>query len=103
VSAQVYQLTCSPLHNYVPTAMKVTFRLAWSRLARRFTRTLLDLVTEVPRTGVSWQREAGPFFGNELMTFTAAGRLALVELAQTRPGEADSGLHVVQRRVLSSR
>jgi phosphodiesterase/alkaline phosphatase D-like protein len=103
VTAQVYQLTCSPLHNYVPRAMKVAFRLAWSRIARRFTRTLLDLVTEVPRTGVSWQREAGPFFGNELMTFTAAGRLALVELAQTRPGEADSGLHIVQRRVLSSR
>jgi hypothetical protein len=103
VSSQVYQLTCSPLHNYVPTAMKVAFRLAWSRIARRCTRTLLDLVTKVPRTTVSWQREAGPFFGNELMTFSAAGRLALVELAQTRPGETESVLHVVQRRALSSR
>jgi phosphodiesterase/alkaline phosphatase D-like protein len=103
VTSQVYQLTCSPLHNYVPTAMKVAFRLAWSRIARRCTRTLLDLVTEVPRTKVGWEREAGPFFGNELMTFIAAGRLALVELAQTRPDEAESALHVVQRRVLSSR
>jgi phosphodiesterase/alkaline phosphatase D-like protein len=103
VHAQVYQLTCSPLHNYVPTAMKVAFRVAWSRMARNCTRTLLDVVTKVPRPTVSWQREAGPFFGNELMTFTAAGRLALVEVAQTRPGEDQSALHLVQRRALSSR
>ena len=102
VSAQVYQLTCSPLHNYVPAAMKVAFRLAWSTAARRTVRGLLDVVTRVPRTRVSWQREAGPYFGNELMTFTAAGRLAMVELAQTRPKETESALHVVKRIALSS-
>ncbi|MEO7260452.1 MAG: alkaline phosphatase family protein, partial [Jatrophihabitantaceae bacterium] len=102
VSAQVYQLTCSPLHNYVPTAMKVAFRLAWSTLAERTTRSLLSVLTRVPRTQLSWTREAGPYFGNELMTFTAAGRIALVELAKTRPGQADSGLRVVQRVALSS-
>ena len=102
VSAQVYQLTCSPLHNYVPTAMKVAFRLAWSGLAERTTRSLLSVLTKVPRTELNWTREAGPYFGNELMTFTAAGRLALVELAKTRAGETESALHVVQRVALSS-
>jgi phosphodiesterase/alkaline phosphatase D-like protein len=102
VSAQVYQLTCSPLHNYVPTAMKVTFRLAWSRLAERTTRALLGVLTRVPRTELNWTRQAGPYFGNELMTFTAAGRIAMVELSKTRSGETDSALHVVQRIALSS-
>jgi len=102
VVAQVYQLTCSPLHNYVPTAMKVAFRLAWSSLAGRTTRSLLDVVTRVPRPKVSWQREAGPYFGNELMTFTAAGRVSMVELAQTRHGETEA-LHSVGRIALSSR
>lgn len=101
VSAQVYQLTCSPLHNYVPTVMKVAFRLAWSQLAERTTRSLLSIVTRVPRTQLRWSREAGPHFGNEMMTFTAAGRIALVELARTRAGDTDS-LHVVQRIALSS-
>jgi hypothetical protein len=82
--------------------MKVTFRLAWSGLAERSTRALLTVLTRVPRTRLSWTREAGPYFGNELMTFSAAGRLALVELAQTRPGETESALHVVKRIALSS-
>jgi hypothetical protein len=60
------------------------------------------VLTKVPRTRLNWTREAGPYFGNELMTFTAAGRLALVELAKTHPGQADSGLHVVGRIALSS-
>ena len=91
VDSQVYQLTCSPLHNYVPAAMKVTFRLAWSRVAERTTRALLGMFTKVPRPGY-WNREAGPYFGNELMTFSAAGRLALVELAQTRSEQGESSL-----------
>jgi phosphodiesterase/alkaline phosphatase D-like protein len=102
VDAQVYQLTCSPLHNYVPRAMKVAFRLAWSTLAERTTRSLLSVVARVPRTELTWSREAGPYFGNELMTFTAAGRIALVELARTRPHQTDSALDVVQRIALSS-
>ena len=31
VRSRVYQLTCSPLHNYVPMFMKVAFRVFWSR------------------------------------------------------------------------
>ncbi|MEP6853097.1 MAG: alkaline phosphatase D family protein [bacterium] len=102
VSAQVFQLTCSPLHNYVPTAMKGTFRLAWSGLAEGAVRMVLGLLVRVPRPPVSWQREAGPYFGNELMTFVAAGRVSMVELAKTRAGEDNPALHVVARVALSS-
>ena len=31
----VHQVTCSPLHNRVPTPMRLAFRLAWSGAARR--------------------------------------------------------------------
>ncbi len=48
VEANIYQLTCSPLHNYVPRAMKVAFRVAWSRAAERFTRMLLGTIAKVP-------------------------------------------------------
>jgi PhoD-like phosphatase len=102
VATEVYQLTCSPLHNYVPTAMKFAFRISWSRFAERATRFLLGAVARVPDAGIRWDREAGPYFGNELMTFTAAGRLATVELSKTRAGEDDPALHVVQRIALSS-
>ena len=47
------------------------------------------MLTKVPRTRLTWTREAGPYFGNELMTFSAAGRLAVVELAKTRAGAAN--------------
>ena len=38
VDSAVYQLTCSPLHNRVPAAMRLAFRAAWSRAAERGTR-----------------------------------------------------------------
>jgi hypothetical protein len=102
IATEVYQLTCSPLHNYVPRAMQLAFRVGWSNLAERAVRLLLGLVIRVPDAGLRWQREGGPYFGNELMTFTAAGRLATVELSKTRAHEAEPTLHVVQRIALSS-
>ncbi len=101
VTSSVYQLTCSPLHNYVPKAMKVTFRLSWSRIAERVVRRLLALVAPLPKHRVTWKRAAGPYFGNELMTLTAVGRSASVELAKTRARELEPALHVVDRLTLS--
>jgi hypothetical protein len=76
VTSAVYQLTCSPLHNYVPAAMKVTFRIAWSRAAERITRRLLGLVTAVPDVHLEWTRLSGPYFGNELAELVVDGRRA---------------------------
>jgi hypothetical protein len=64
LTSRVFQLTCSPLHNFVPPAMKATFRIAWSPLARRFTRRLLRLAGPVPEPSLTWRRTCGPFFGN---------------------------------------
>jgi hypothetical protein len=102
IDSRVYQLTCSPLHNYVPAAMKRAFRLAWSDVAERITRTILGAIVRVPRPTVTWRRKAGPYFGNELMTFAADGRRASVELAKTATGEQDPALHVVQRIELAA-
>jgi len=85
VRSAVWQLTCSPVHNVVPAAMKVAFRVAWSRAAEQVTRFLLDRVARVPPQPLTWSREAGPCYGNEIATLTLEGRSArlLLERATT--------------------
>jgi PhoD-like phosphatase len=79
--SRVLQLTCSPVHNTVPPVMRVGFRFGWSLLGRLAGR-LLARHGRVPRTPVSWRRLGGPWFGNQLMTLTLAGRSARLRLHQ---------------------
>jgi hypothetical protein len=67
-AAPVYQLTCSPLHNRVPTAMRLAFRAAWTRPVERIVRWLLARVARIPRASLDWQRLDGPLFGNAIST-----------------------------------
>ncbi|WP_375502580.1 alkaline phosphatase D family protein [uncultured Jatrophihabitans sp.] len=83
LNARVFQLTCSPLHNYVPWFMKIVFRLFWSAPAERFVRALLSLVAPVPPSSLRWSRVAGPHFGNDLAEFIAHGRQAETVLRQS--------------------
>jgi hypothetical protein len=76
VKSRVYQLTCSPVHNFVPPFMKVAFRLSWSGVAERSTRLALRLLSTVPALKLHWHRIAGPYFGNEIATLTLDGRSA---------------------------
>ncbi|TKV57441.1 alkaline phosphatase family protein [Nakamurella flava] len=92
VRSQVYQLTCSPLHNRVPAVVKVGFRAAWSRIAERSTRVLLGTIARVPRPPVEWTRTSGPYFGNDLMTLTLTGRRADLLLEQAGPRQDDPTL-----------
>ncbi|MDQ6851759.1 MAG: alkaline phosphatase family protein [Actinomycetota bacterium] len=85
VQSKVYQLTCSPLHNRVPTVMKVAFRASWSRVAERVTRRLLATVAKLPPVAVTWTRLSGPFFGNELAEITFTGRRAEAMLRRSAP------------------
>jgi hypothetical protein len=78
VRSRVYQLTCSPVHNYVPAVMKVAFRISWSRVAEAVTRFLLTRVSKVPPQPLTWSRLAGPYYGNEIATLTLDGRQARV-------------------------
>jgi phosphodiesterase/alkaline phosphatase D-like protein len=102
VEANIYQLTCSPLHNYVPTAMKVAFRVAWSRAAERFTRLLLGLFAKVPPLPIEWKRLDGPYFGNEVATLVLDGRRAEAVLEKTGPSSEPPQLTEVGRVALSS-
>ncbi|WP_040491859.1 DUF7800 domain-containing protein [Ilumatobacter nonamiensis] len=83
VDAAVYQLTCSPVHNYVPAFMKIGFRVAWSRAAAAATRVLLRRVARVPDQPLTWTREAGPFYGNEIATLSIDGRHARMKLERS--------------------
>ena len=86
---KVYQLTCSPVHNYVPRMMKVAFRVSWTRLAERTTRFLLTRVAKLPHQPLSWSRLAGPYYGNEIATLVLDGRSAVVCIE--RAGVDDDG------------
>jgi hypothetical protein len=68
IRSRIYQLTCSPVHNVIPPAMKVIFRVSWSRVAETCTRFLWQRVSHLPAQPLSWERLAGPHFGNEIAT-----------------------------------
>jgi hypothetical protein len=102
VDSPIYQLTCSPLHNYVPAAMKVAFRISWSRAAERTTRRLLGWVAKLPPMTIAWKRLAGPYFGNEISTLTFDGRRAESVLERSAPSDVPADLSEVGRLTLSS-
>ncbi|MFD9306452.1 alkaline phosphatase D family protein [Streptomyces sp. NPDC060048] len=84
-TARVFQLTCSPVHNSIHTAVKWGFRLGWSRWGRWLGRGF----SRHGRTGrppLSWRRTGGPWFGNQLMTLALSGRSARLRLDQARKG-----------------
>jgi hypothetical protein len=85
VASEVYQLTCSPLHNRVPAVMRLAFRAGWSRAAERGTRRVLGVIAKVPPPSVEWTRTAGPYFGNDVMTLRLDGRRADLLLEQAGP------------------
>ncbi|HET8600834.1 MAG TPA: alkaline phosphatase D family protein [Segeticoccus sp.] len=86
VKSPVYQLTCSPLHNYVPPLMKKAFEVTWSRVTERVTRLLLGTVSDVPPLRFHWDRLEGPYFGDQIATLTLDGRSAELVLEQGQRG-----------------
>ncbi|SFN30674.1 PhoD-like phosphatase [Pseudonocardia ammonioxydans] len=83
-TARVHQLTCSPVHNTVPGFMRVLFRLSWSRALARFSRLWLRGTRAAGRAGVSWERTAGPLFGNLIATLQLDDRRAAVRFERPR-------------------
>ncbi len=103
VQSRVYQLTCSPLHNYIPASMKVAFRLSWSRFATKLTRRMLGVVAKVPPLTMSWSRLSGPYFGNELAEITFSGRHAETVLRRSSASGDSAEMVDVDRLQLSAR
>jgi hypothetical protein len=100
-AAPVYQVTCSPLHNYVPRVMQAAFRLGWSRAAERTTRTLLGMAAHVPPQPLRWHRLTGPYFGNDVATLRFTGRRAELRLHRSAPEGSPDPLLEVAHLVLS--
>jgi hypothetical protein len=103
VDSKIYQLTCSPLHNHVPAAMKVAFRISWSRTTEQVTRRLLGLVAKLPPISFEWTCLAGPYFGDEVATLVLDARRAESVLERSGPSTAPLKLTEVGRVTLSSR
>jgi hypothetical protein len=93
----VYQLTCSPLHNRVPAAMKLAFRAGWSAVAERSVRVVIGSIARIPRPQTRWHRLVGPLFGNDVMSLTLDGAQAHVRLDQAGPDADRPELHEVAR------
>lgn len=81
--ARVLQLTCSPVHNAIPLAIRLGFRFGWSGLARVLGRRFAGH-GGCPKPPIDWRRTGGPWFGNQLMTLTLERRSARLRLEQAR-------------------
>ncbi len=82
-TARVFQLTCSPVHNAIPLAIRLGFRFGWSGPARVLGRRFAGH-GGCPTPPIDWRRTGGPWFGNQLMTLTLRGRSARLRLEQAR-------------------
>jgi hypothetical protein len=80
----VHQLTCSPVHNRVPAAMRPVLRFGWGRAGAATGRGLLRLAG-LPRPALRWNRLAGPYFGNAVGTVVHDGQSARVVFEGTEP------------------
>jgi hypothetical protein len=85
LAARVHQLTVSPLHNQAPHPIRVGFKIGWSRAARRFTERLARFVRAEP-TRLEWEKQAGPFFGNQIGELVLDGRSARFLLSVSEKG-----------------
>jgi hypothetical protein len=85
VRSEVYQLTCSPVHNGLPVPIRGAARIGWSRGAGRLARGLAKLAG-TPAPSLRWELTTGPFFGNAISTLIHRGReaYALVEGTTSR-------------------
>ncbi|WP_406278465.1 alkaline phosphatase D family protein [Embleya sp. NBC_00896] len=100
-TGRVYQLTCSPVHNSVPPAIRIGFRFGWGGTATRIGHALARHARLAPLP-VTWTKLGGPWFGNHLMTLTLRGRRATLSLDRAEGGRKgrDSRLRRVGRAVL---
>jgi hypothetical protein len=90
LATRVYQITCSPIHNTIPTPMKVVFKASWSRLFERFVR-LFSRWAHVPPLPIRWHHPTGPHFGNIMALVVFDGRQARLVLEQAiRDEEPDA-------------
>jgi hypothetical protein len=86
LEARVHQLTVSPLHNQAPHPIRVGFKIGWSRAARRWTGRLARFAKAEP-TALEWEKQAGPYFGNQIGELVLDGREARFLLSVSEIGD----------------
>ncbi|NJC68177.1 alkaline phosphatase family protein [Planosporangium thailandense] len=84
VTSAVHQLTCSPVHNGLPGAIRIAAGVGWTGGAGRFARGLARLAG-TPAPSLRWELTAGPFFGNAISTLLLRGREAYALVEGTDP------------------
>jgi hypothetical protein len=98
VVSPVHQLTCSPIHNEVPAAMRPALKLGWGRSAAAGARALARSAG-LPRPGVRWRKLTGPYFGNAVGSLVHTGKSARVLIEGTT---TDGELRPVGKVTLTS-
>ena len=98
VRTPVHQLTCSPIHNQTPAAMRQLMKLCGSPGAASATRALARSAGVCWPT-VRWEKLAGPYFGNAVATLEHRGRGAEVVIEGTT---SEGHLREVARQRLAS-
>ncbi|UOY01509.1 hypothetical protein [Blastococcus sp. PRF04-17] len=88
LTGRVHQLTVSPLHNQAPHPIRVGFTIGWSRRARRLTERLVRLARAEP-TLLAWEKQAGPYFGNQIGELVLTGREARFRLSVSEKGATE--------------
>ena len=83
VQSKVTQLVCSPVRNPVQRTIQMVDRFARTEPGVKFGR-LLRRSARVPRAGVDWRVDAGPWFDNEIATLDLQGREAQFTLERAR-------------------
>jgi hypothetical protein len=84
VRSNVYQLTCSPVHNWVPKVMNLAFSATWNPTVEHVIRLLLSNLARVPRPPLRWRRVDRIVFGNAIATLLLEGRAARVVIESSR-------------------
>nr|WP_046469862.1 alkaline phosphatase D family protein [Allosalinactinospora lopnorensis] len=74
---RIAQLVCSPVRNQLPSLVGKLTRVAAWRITGA-AGALLARMAGVRRPGLSWELDAGPWYGNTLATLTIEGRRAEV-------------------------
>jgi len=109
-TTQVYQVTCSPIHNTIPFVMRLVFRMGWSKTMERFMH-LFDGSAGVPPLPIRWHHPTGPLFGNALALLVFDGRSARLVFERSvrprrrRPWRDDEGskpgLAIIDEKLLT--
>jgi hypothetical protein len=86
LQTRVHQLTVSPLHNQAPHPIRVGFKIGWSGAAKRWTERLARLA-KAEATALEWDKQAGPFFGNQIGELVLEGREARFLLSVSELGD----------------